>query len=95
MQKNSEKEKRLAIGVAGMAAVRLLCAFAAGFLIGKVRIGGELYPFSAAYILTAFMNFNSVNPFMASGGVPRVRHLSRPWTTRPTASPSWLSWPRS
>ncbi len=69
MQRNRERTKRFELGVSGFLALRLLAAFVAGFLVGKVNIANSIFPFGAAYMLSAFLCPHAVNPYMAAGGV--------------------------
>lgn len=50
-------------------AATFLAVFAAGILIGRVRIGESIWPFGAAYVLACFLNSKYVNPYIAFAGV--------------------------
>ncbi len=64
--------KRIGKTVAGTGpakALRLSGAFAAGLLIGRVRISASVGPFGVAYISAAFLSGGAVNPYAALAGV--------------------------
>ena len=47
----------------------ILAVFAAGFIIGRVKISDDLWPFGTAFVIAAFLNGNRVNPYAALAGV--------------------------
>ncbi|MBQ9941529.1 MAG: stage II sporulation protein E [Christensenellaceae bacterium] len=69
-QITKEKAARPAqMGISGKKAAFQLAVFAAGFLIGRVRISDGVWPFGTAFVLAAFLHERRVNPYMALGGV--------------------------
>lgn len=43
--------------------------FLAGFVIGRVKISDDLWPFGTAFVIASFVNGNRVNPYAALAGV--------------------------
>ena len=44
-------------------------SFAGGLLIGRVCIGDAICPFGPGYVLAAFLNERTINPYLALAGV--------------------------
>lgn len=61
----TKKETKLTLLSMG----RLLLAFAGGFLAGRVRVADNIWPFGTAFVATAFLRHEYVNPYMALAGV--------------------------
>ena len=62
-------EKKTETGISLKNAVILSGVLICGILIGRVKLGGDLRPFGAAYIMAAFMGETRVNPYVAFAGV--------------------------
>lgn len=65
-----ERQKaKMEVNVTLHSVMTLGIVFAAGFLIGRVRISDGIWPFGVAYVLAAFLHADRINPYMALGGV--------------------------
>ena len=62
-------KKRAETGITIKGAIILAAIFCGGLLAGRVKINEGIWPFGPAYILAAFMNSESVNPYVALAGV--------------------------
>lgn len=70
MQIPREREKGVFVpSITLRSALMLVLTFAVGFLIGRVHIGQDIWPFGVAFVLAAFINSQSINPYLALGGV--------------------------
>ncbi len=49
--------------------VLLLSCLTVGFLIGRVNIGGDIWPFGSAFVAAAFLNSKNINPYLSFFGV--------------------------
>ncbi len=49
--------------------VLLLTCLVTGFLIGRVNIGGDIWPFGSAFVAASFLNSKKINPYVAFFGV--------------------------
>lgn len=65
MDTMEKKETRITLKGMG----RLVLVFLAGFLIGRVRVAGDVWPFGTAIVAAAFLHPRTVNPYMALAGV--------------------------
>lgn len=61
--------KAPALPITLRSALMLAAVFAGGFLMGRVHIGDNLWPFGTAYVLAAFVNPRAANPYAALAGV--------------------------
>lgn len=63
------KKEAIQNGLSLRTAIIFASVFVVGILVGRVRIGESIWPFGAAYVFAAFLNYKILNPYLALAGV--------------------------